>query len=231
MIHRISSITLLIFTALVVGTGLVACSSQTQSTQGSLVDVTVKEIALMPFLAGQMASPDAPIATFSPPRNTEAAIIDNVNLPDGTDLIMNRIVNTELHIRFAERLIPPHLVAEAYQPMLMDAELGTPRKQAIRLGNALKANLVMVGNIWWYRERGALTQMPDNPASVGFELTLINVETGARLWRGRFEGTQEALTSDLLGGVERLNMGLRWLSAKELARYGVKSVLRTLPLK
>ena len=231
MRHHLSSITLLIFTGLVVGTGLVGCSSQTKSTQGSLVDVTVKEIALMPFLTGQMASPDAPMATLSQPRNTEAAIIDNVNLPDGTDLIMNRIVNTELHIRFAERLIPPHLVSETYQPISMDTELDTPRKRAIRLGNALKANLVMVGNIWWYRERGALTQMPDNPASVGFELTLINVETGARLWRGRFEGTQEALTSDVLGGVERLNMGLRWLSAKELARYGVKSVLRTLPLK
>lgn len=227
----IVSLIVLIFTALAVGTGLVSCSSQTKSTQGSLVDVTVKEIALMPFLAGQMASPDAPISTLSSPSNTETAIIDNVNLPDGTDLIMNRIVSTELKIRFAERLIPSHLVGEVYQPLLLDPKLETPRKRAIRLGNALKANLVMVGNIWWYRERGALTQMPDNPASVGFELTLINAETGARLWRGRFEGTQEALTSDVLGGVERLNMGLRWLSAKELARYGVKSVLRTLPLK
>ncbi|WP_419655900.1 uncharacterized protein Dvar_50070 [Desulfosarcina variabilis str. Montpellier] len=219
------------FGGLLVFVWLAGCSSQTQSTQGSLVDVTVKEIALMPFLAGQMASPDAPIATVSAPRKAETAIIENVNLPDGTALIMNRIVNTELKIRFAERLIPPQLVSEAYQPLLMAPELDTPRKRAIRLGSALKANLVMVGNIWWYRERGALTQMPDNPASVGFELTLINVETGARLWRGRFEGTQEALTSDLLGGVERLNMGLRWLSAKELARYGVKSVLGTLPLK
>lgn len=227
----IFSITLLIFTGLAVGIGLVACSSQTQSTQGSLVDVTVKEIALMPFLTGQMASPDAPIATLSAPRDTETAIIDNVNLPDGTDLIMNQIVNTELKIRFAERLIPPDLVSEAYQPLLMAPQLNTPRKRAIGLGKTLKANLVMVGTIWWYRERGALTQLPDNPASVGFELCLFNVETGARLWRGRFEGTQEALADDLLGGVERLNMGLRWLSARELARYGVKSVLRKLPLE
>ena len=89
----------------------------------------------------------------------------------------------------------------------------------------------MVGTIWWFRERGALKHLPDTPAAVGFELYLIDVKTGVRLWRGRFEGTQEALTDDLLGGVDRLDMGLRWLSADELARYGVKSVLRKLPLK
>ena len=39
------------FGGLLVFVWLAGCSSQTQSTQGSLVDVTVKEIALMPFLA------------------------------------------------------------------------------------------------------------------------------------------------------------------------------------
>ena len=229
---RITSFINVAFYGLIIGICLAGCSSQTQSTQGRLVDITVKEIALMPFLVGQMASPDTPITiNTSSKRDTETASIKSRDLPDGADLIMNRIVNAELKIRFEERLIPPDLVSAVYQSLITDPALNTPRKRAIRLGEALEANLVMVGTIWWFRERGALMHLPDNPASVGFELTLINVKIGVRVWRGRFEGTQEALTSDLLGGVDRLDMGLRWLSAKELARYGVRSVLSKLPLE
>jgi hypothetical protein len=32
------------------------------------------------------------------------------------------------------------------------------------------------------------------------------------------------------GGLKQLGMGVHWLSAEELARYGVKSVLKTLTL-
>ena len=179
-IRMAKSITLALF-GLITGICLTACSSQTQSTQGSLVDVAVTEIALMPFLMGQMASPDDPIPSSSNGQVSETAAIQQSDLPDGTNLIMNRIVNTELTIRFQERLIPPDLVGEAYQPLLLDPALDTPRKRAIRLGNALKTDLVMVGTVWWFRERGDLEQMPDNPASVGFELYLVDVKTGAPL--------------------------------------------------
>ena len=216
---------------LVLGMYLTGCSSQTQSTQGSLVDITVKKIALMPFQVGPMESPDTPITKPVSQRSAEDAMIESQDLPDGTNLVMNRLVNAALKFRYAERLVPADLVEEVYRTLALDQTLNTQRKRAIALGNALEANLVMVGSIWWFRERGALKHLPDTPAAVGFGLYLIDARTGARLWRGRFEGTQEALTADLLGGVERLDMGLQWLSATELARYGVRSVLRTLPLK
>ena len=38
------------------------CDAQTQATQTSISDLAVVEIALMPFLMGQLESPDAPIA-------------------------------------------------------------------------------------------------------------------------------------------------------------------------
>ena len=84
--------------------------------------------------------------------------------------------------------------------------------------------------VWRFREKGALTEMPDSPASVGFALYLVDVDTGVRLWRGSFDGTQKALTEDVLGGLKQVGMGVHWLSAEELARYGVKSVLKTLTL-
>ena len=72
--------------------------------------------------------------------------------------------------------------------------------------------------------------MPESAASVGFALYLIHVKTGVRFWRGAFDETQRALTKDVVGGFKQLDMGFRWLSAEDLARYGVKSVLRKLKL-
>ena len=122
-------------------------------------------------------------------------------------------------------MITPDRVADAHRTLLTDPTLDTPRKRAVRLGKVLEADLVMVGTVWRFREKGALTDMPDSAASVGFALFLVDVNTGVRLWRGIFDGTQKALTQDVLGGLKQLDMGLHWLSAEELARYGVKSVL------
>ena len=193
------------------------CGTQTQTTQGDLSDIAVTQIALMPFLIGQMESPNAPIVK---PLSKPLAelVINGQDLPEGADEVMTRIVNAELKRRFEERLVSPDRAAEASRTLLADPALDTPRKRGISLGEALKANLVMVGTIWWFREKGALSDMPDSPASVGFALYLVDVRTGARVWRGAFEGTQEA------------DMGLRWLSAEELARNAVKSVLQKLPL-
>ena len=219
------------FTAALVLLGAHAnrCSAQVKATPGSLPDVTVEKIAMMPFLIGQLESPNAPID--KPLSKPLAQIsIDDFRLQAGADRVMNRITDKMLKLRFQERLVSADTVADAYQNLLTDQSLDTPRKRAVRLGEILVAKHVMVGTLWRYREKGALAGIPDSPASVGFAFYLVDVSTGARLWRGSFDGTQKALTEDVLGGLKHLKMGLRWLSAEELARYGVKSVLQKLPL-
>ncbi len=203
------------------------CDAQTRTTHGNLPDLAVAQIALMPFLTGQLESPNAPIPKpLSKPLTL--LVIDNRELPVNADQVMTRIVNAELMQRVEERLISPDRVYDAYRTLTTDPALDTPRQRAVRLGKVLDAPVVMVGTVWKYRERGALADMPDSAASVGFALYLIDTNTGVRFWRGAFDETQQALTEDVVDGVKRLGMGLRWLSAEELARYGVKSVLRKL---
>lgn len=125
-------------------------------------------------------------------------------------------------------MIPWEHTAYPYGNMIDDPRLDTPRKRAVRLGQAVQADIVVVGSLWRFGEKGAVEGIPDSPASVGVALYLVNVETGARLGRGFFDGTQKMLTQDELGGAKQLNMGLRWLTAEELARYGIKSILRML---
>ena len=125
-------------------------------------------------------------------------------------------------------MIPADLAAEAYAKIEKDPTLDTPRKRAVGFGKMLQADIVVVGTVWRFREKGTVEGVPDSPASVGFALYLVDVETGLRLWRGTFDGTQKALTEDVLAGIRQLGMGLHWLTAEELARYGVKSLLRKL---
>lgn len=216
-------------TLLILGFHSDGCYAQTQAAQRSLSDVSVEKIALMPFLMGQLQSPNAPIAKpLSKPISQLS--VDARGLPEAVDRIMNRIVNQALKVRFQARMVSPDRVADSYQALLTDQELDTPRKRAVKLGQELEANLVMVGTVWRFREKGAIDGAPDNPASVGFALYLVDVETGARLWHGSFDGTQKTLSQDVLGGLKQLNMGLRWLSAEELAQYGLKSMFRKLTL-
>ncbi|WP_319408355.1 hypothetical protein [uncultured Desulfosarcina sp.] len=205
------------------------CDAQSQADPGRLSDLAVAQIALMPFLEGQLEPPDAPIDKPLSQSFTQL-VLDSRELPKDADQVMTRIVNAALRLRVEERLIPPGRVADAYRTLLNDLSLDTPRKRAVRLGETVDAEVVMVGTVWQYREKGALIDMPDSAASVGFALYLIDVKTGVRFWRGAFNETQQALTDDVVDGIKQLGMGLRWLSAEELARYGVKSVLQNLPL-
>lgn len=63
----------------------------------------------------------------------------------------------------------------------------------------------MVGALWRFREKGALADVPDSPASVGFARYLVDVKSGMRRWRDAVDGTQKALTQDLFGGIKHGN--------------------------
>ena len=183
----------------------------------------------MPFLMGQLESPDAPIAKPLG-QSLSQLVLDNRELPADADQVMTRIVNAGLKGRIEERLVAPDRVAEAYRNLVTDPLLDSPHKRAVRLGEALDMQVVMVGTVWQYREKGALADMPESAAAMGFAVYLIDVKTGVRFWRGAFDETPQALTDDVVDGFKQLGMGLRWLSADALARYGVKSVLKKLPL-
>ena len=44
------------------------------------------------------------------------------------------------------------------------------------------------------RKSGNVEGAEDAPSSVGFAVYLVDVQTGQRLWRGHFDGTQKILT-------------------------------------
>lgn len=201
----------------------------TASADDNSFKTGLNQIALMPFSIGKLESPDNPVEK---PLSKPVSItqLDRQNISDGADAVMNRILQNELVKCTADRMISFEISSNVYQKISTDPSLDTLRKLAVRFGQETEANRVVVGTLWRFREKKSEISGDMTPASVAFALYLIDVPTGKRLWRGAFEGTQKALSDDIIGGLKQIKKGMRWLSVDELARYGVKQTLKKFPL-
>jgi len=227
-------IRLLLWTVLILLPGTpINGSANTDRTSVENADLSTQEfkrIAVMPFLVGRLESPENPIE--KPLSQSLAQLyVDADNLADGADRIMTRLVNDMLKNRYPDQMVSMEDAAGVFADIIRDPTLDTPRKLAKKFGENLQADLVVVGSIWRFREKGPAKEISDSPASVAFAVYLMEVASGQRLWRNAFDGTQKILSEDVLGGLKQGKIGLRWVSVNELARYGVKNVFRTFPLR
>lgn len=142
---------------------------------------------------------------------------------------MTAFVQSALKTRFTDRVIPIQTSRAVFDAIRDDQTLDTPRKLALKFGKKLGANRVVIGTLWRFQEKGVGADSSFSPASVAFSLYLIDVSNGNRLWRETFEGTQKAQAQDSGDGLKPIQMGLRWVSAEELAKYGIKQVFQKFP--
>jgi len=208
----------------------IPASATTDETQRDFSSAQFRQIALMPFLKGKFESPNGQVdKPLSQPLSQ--IVFDRNNLRDDADQVLTRLVTDSLKTRFKEKLIPTELAQLVFDEISKNDTFDTPRKIAKALGEKLQAELVVVGSVWRYRDRGAIKDIPDSPASVAFEIYLVEVATGKRLWKEKFDGTQKMLSEDVIRGLKQMKMGARWLTADELARYGVREVLKKFPIR
>jgi len=195
-----------------------------------LADLEFERLAVMPFLTGRLESPDnlaeKPLSQSLPEVNRSA-----YTLADNAEQIMTRLVHDFLEGRYRGRILPQQTSVDGYTGIHQAASADTVRKRATRFGAAVRADLVMVGTVWRFREKGADRESPNSQASVGFAVYLVDVASGKRLWRSAFDGSQKVLSDDLLGGLRQVKLSTRWLSATELARLGVKQAFKRFPLQ
>ncbi|MFC1816838.1 hypothetical protein ACFL0M_13110 [Thermodesulfobacteriota bacterium] len=189
-----------------------------------------RQIALMPFLLGEFESLNGQVdKPLSQPLSQ--TVFNRQNLRDDADQVLTRIVADTLKTWLTEKLIPTEKAQSVFDEISKNDTFDTPKKLAKALGEKLQAELVVVGSVWRYRDRGGIKDIPDAPASVAFEIYLVEVDTGKRLWRGKFDGTQKTLSKDVIRGFKQMKMEARWLTADELARYGVREIFKKFPIR
>lgn len=100
--------------------------------------------------------------------------------------------------------------------------------RARALGKAVSADAVLAGMVSRFVEREGTEYGARRPASVSLTLQLISTDSGKVLWKGSFDETQKALSSNLFNWWQFWRGGPRWFTAAEFTRLGVEHLLNDL---
>lgn len=103
------------------------------------------------------------------------------------------------------------------------------RNLYMQAGKRAGADAVLIGHIFRFNERKGNRASVESPASVAYDLHLIDVETGRILWSASFDETQRPLTDNILEIGTFMKRGASWVTAEELAQGGLETMLQRFP--
>jgi hypothetical protein len=196
-----------------------------QSTDSTAPAVALERIGVMPFFKGSFGS-----------SITESIVCpvcdltyDSRSLSPDSDKILTQYVQDGLEKKHGDRVISQALVAKTYAQLPLDDRRDTPLALSQKMGKLLDADLMAVGTVWRYRERVGGAGAVSSPSSVAFALHLVDVESGKILWSKSFVQTQRSLSENILNAKAFFEQGAKWLTADELASFGVKEILKEFP--
>lgn len=198
-------------------------NSETQTLVGYDV-IKMRHVAVMPFLAGNTAMSaddrvrpalDCTMMEFCQEVST---------LGSGAEEALTREMQRAMELKLDDKVAPLARAVDIFDDLPQNRTVDTPRQIAQRFGKAMGADHVILGSVWRYQDRTL-----DAGASVAFTVYLLQVDNGRRVWRGQYDKTQQALSDDLLNAGPFFEKGARWLSAEELARFGIDQVMQSFP--
>ncbi|MBN2125230.1 MAG: hypothetical protein JW821_13110 [Deltaproteobacteria bacterium] len=103
------------------------------------------------------------------------------------------------------------------------------RELFMRLGKGMEADGVLAGYLYRWVEREGAEYGVNRPASVAFDLYLIQSSNGAILWKGGFDKAQQSLSENILDIDTFLKAKGKWMSVEELAEMGLSALVERFP--
>jgi hypothetical protein len=185
----------------------------------------VEKIGLMPFIKGRYG------AEINESLSCTVCLLlnDPNDLAPDSDFILTQYTQKALQKRLGEKVITLEQSVETYERVPRDDIKDSPRSLAKKLGEALNADHIIVGNVWKYRDRVGGSRAISEPASVAFAIYIIEVDSGKLLWKEVFSETQRPLSENTLRAKSFFERGSKWLSANELASFGVTEIFQKFP--
>ena len=127
------------------------------------------------------------------------------------------------------QVLPPEKVTAVYTRVVAE-QLKKPFLEVLKnVGAELKADIIVVGYVYRYTERVGYDFSVEHPASVAFDIHLLNAKDGSTIWRGVFDKTQKSLMEDLFQTSSFFKGGAKWLTASQLAKLGIDEIFKTFP--
>lgn len=102
---------------------------------------------------------------------------------------------------------------------------GSEAARLRQIGEMVYADAVMSATLLRFRERVGEGWGAKSPASVAFNLELVDVRRGDIVWSARYDETQKSLSENFFAVFDVAQRGFRWLSAEELTHEGVRKAV------
>jgi hypothetical protein len=197
----------------------VAVSTSTPGT-------TTEKVLVFPFQNMARRFPDA-AAVRSP---ISGRVFPVGEIADGTEsLLLQQVIGFLRHRESYAILSPGRARAALSKMSLTNEDLVPDREMIIRIGARTGADLALAGYVYRFRERVGTSYGVNTPASVAFELHLIEIPTGRVRWSAAVDETQRSLSENLLGVQKFIARKGRWVTAEDLARGALEEAFETFP--
>ncbi|MDZ7579670.1 MAG: hypothetical protein U5R30_03355 [Deltaproteobacteria bacterium] len=96
-------------------------------------------------------------------------------------------------------------------------------------GQRLGADAIMIGHVYRFRERVGGGLSAESPASVAFDIYLIDCRQESIVWSAFYDYTQQALSENLAGLENFFRRGGLWVTAQELATAAMEDIFKDFP--
>jgi len=207
---------------------LIGCQPSVRRTQTPSARHNIKNLLVIPFsdmyrLYGENVTIRSPLG---------GRIFTTGRTKDGADRFLTDRLNLILGRYKGVHLIPPGQAEGVFAQLLSQSEKEFPELEMIlKMGQMLDADAVLVGYVYRFRTREGTSYAVESPASVAFDMDLVGIKDRRVIWSGRFDETQQPLTEDLFQIKKFFKRKGRWISAWDMADFGLEEVLRTFPVQ
>ncbi len=205
--------------------GFSACKSRI-AVSSSTAGAVPEKILVLPFQ--NMAERHPGVAAIRSPLGGK--VFPAGPVMKGAETLLTDQVAAFLRQRSQYRVLSPGRARAAMSRMsLANEDLVPDREMIVRLGTLAGADAVVAGFVYRFRDRVGTDYGVKTPASVAFDLHLVQVPTGRLLWSAAVDESQRSLTEDLFQVGKFIQRKGRWITAPQMARTALQEALKNFP--
>lgn len=212
---------------LLVGLVLSACSTSGTRPTPPIHTSNINTILVLPFVnVSGLYEQDAHARCY-----LSGQVMATGFVPDSASPFLTSELISQLEKIDGYTIISADGVQDMIAGMMSDNDKSADRflKFYVQAGQRAEVDAVVVGHIFRFRERQGNRASVESPASVAFDLHLIDVASGRMLWSSGFDETQKPLTDNILEIGTFIKRGGGWATAEELSTSGLESLLQRFP--
>ncbi len=194
-----------------------ACTTKEVNVKTSADIPQFRRVAVLPFNVSNCQSCGDSFPTCRP--QGDRIVCDKVNSNIGYELALS--LAREIAIYGKYQVVEPQAAARV-MPYIGQV----PMKE---IGQRLGVDVLLFGNIKRFQERIGGPMTAKRPASVYFEVSMIDARSGRKVWYAVFDRTQKSLSDDITNIRNFVRGGGKWLTAREFAEIGIAETVEQFP--